>query len=113
MSEASLTATEEAMRIDLRRRRAHELLWAMMKELDEVLPDELRGPVFDRMEWVLVQNGAYVMTDSDRADAGLEPRDAKGWTFTERVTARMELQKVMMTLFTPYAVGSPKVTTTR
>ena len=103
-------ATEEAMRMNLRRRRAQELMWTIMHELDDVLPYELHRDVCDRLQWTLVQNGAYIMTDADRADAGLEPRDDKGWTFSERVQEKLNRQQAMLAMLAPF-VPLPKATT--
>lgn len=80
--------------LDLRRKRAEALAAALMQEIDDVLGDYDRGPVYDRLRHVLYMNGAAWTTDEDRAAHGLEPRDELGWTPSERV--KHEQQRIEM-----------------
>jgi hypothetical protein len=88
----SRTAMEESTLIDLRRRRMDQLLYAIMREITHDIPPEFHRFLHHSLETVLHENGAHIMTDQDRADFGLEPRDGLGWTPSERV--KLEHEKI-------------------
>lgn len=82
---------------DLRRRRADALTSALMHVISPYLADETGHEhkdafyaIFDEM----YQSGAEVITDADRAAAGLQPRGRLGWTQDE--LAALEKQRLEM-----------------
>ena len=63
-----------------------------------MIDPDVRRDVSDRLYSVLYANGASLITDEDRAEIGLEPRDELGWTPSERVRAeqvRIETMQLM------------------
>jgi hypothetical protein len=94
------TIYEKMERVDFRRHRAMHLTAALMQELDEVLDglngSGIRREIQERLFAALERNGAYVMTDEDRAKAGLEPRDGRGWTPSELIAERQAYQDALM-----------------
>lgn len=92
-------------RNDFRRYRADAFTSAVMREIEDIIPDDVRRDVFYRLNDLFYQNGASIMTDEDRAKEGLEPRDAMGWTPSERVRYERDklevMQKMAMGLFNP------------
>ena len=85
-------------RSDFRRHRAAAFTAAVMREIEDIIPDDVRRDVFYRLDDLFYKNGASIMTDEDRAKEGLEPRDAKGWTPSERVDyerRKMEAMQMM------------------
>jgi len=85
------TATQEIMRIDLRRRRADllaaavfERLWPRINAIHpDDLPDRVARVVHDTVLDVFSEQGVEVVTDHDRAAIGLPPRGPDGWTVEE------------------------------
>jgi hypothetical protein len=90
------TATSEAIMIDLRRRRMQQLVGAIMEEVGRTIPSDFQGDLHDALAKVFHDNGAYIMTDQDRAEFGLEPRDYLGWTPSERVKAEADRRNIML-----------------
>jgi hypothetical protein len=88
------TATKMSMRTDLRRKRAHSLVAAVLKELRGHLDDyEVERAVAHAMERVFSQEGVEVLTDYDRAQIGLPPRSGDGWSMDEVIALeRMRLE---------------------
>lgn len=74
--------------IDRRRKRAQALQAAILQIVGKHLSDEdyrrnamraLSYELFDK----LYQEGVEIITDADRAEAGLPPRGPEGWTMEE------------------------------
>lgn len=93
-----MRALDQLELVNLRRKRAGALAFALFREIDDLLPDDIRRDVYDRMARVLHENGAHVMTDKDRAELGLEPRDFEGWTPSERVQEETRRHEATMAL---------------
>lgn len=95
-----MKAIDQFERTDFRRRRAEYLTAAIMDELKDILQpysdDRLLDHVYERLCRVLYENGAHIMTDRDRAEAGLEPRDDLGWTPSERVAYEKARREAML-----------------
>lgn len=85
-----------------RLRRAQFLFAAVFAEIQDVLrsydpiKDDLDGELYDRLLHVFMENGAYIMTDKDRAEMGLEPFDKKGWTPSEKVAEKRRREEAML-----------------
>lgn len=90
------TLTNEAIHIDLRKRRMDQLVAAVMDEVRHEVPSEFLREIHDALSDVMYRNGVHIMTDQDRAEYGLEARDGLGWTHSERVKAEMRRQEVLM-----------------
>lgn len=96
------TATQSYMaRIehpDKRRMRAIHMTAAIMQEIEDLVDyQDARGRIYDRLYDLFYENGASIMTDVDRAKEGLEPRDAKGWTPSEKLALkRAEIETLQM-----------------
>jgi hypothetical protein len=92
------TETSEVVMINLRRRRMEVLVGAIMEEMRHAIPSEFLEDVHHALADVLFKNGAYIMTDADRSEFGLEPRDELGWTVSERVQAKrnMDITRLQM-----------------
>ena len=92
------TATQEMMRIDLRRRRAEALVHTIMLAIRPHLSDD-RDSYRDAMEtlWRLLRDNGYeVPSDYDRSAMGLPPRGPDGWTTDEIVALeRARLEAIM------------------
>jgi len=102
------TASSGAMIIDLRRRRMHQLLGAIMVEVMETIPSDFHGELHDALAKVLHEKGAHIMTDQDRAELGLEARDILGWTPSERVRAEAERRDIMLQMMNIAAAKETK-----
>lgn len=108
------TATQSHMaRIehpDKRRMRAIHMTAAIMQEIEDLVDyQDARGRIYDRLFDLFYENGASIMTDADRAKEGLEPRDAKGWTPSERVADKLrQAQAMQMMASAVYMSPMPK-----
>ena len=74
---------------------------ALMDEIEYLVQNPI--PVRLVLEAALIRNGAFTITDEERASLGLEPRDADGWTPSERVKREQQrrddllrIQKIVM-----------------
>ena len=67
-----------------------------MTEIRDILPNDVLHDVHDRLFDVLYENGADLLTDKDREALGLEARDAKGWTASERVQAHRDFLDALL-----------------
>ena len=76
---------ERDMRCDRRRHEAQAIAHAIFAEIRDLLPHEVEGDVHDRLLSTLHLNGVLLVRDNERGKLGLEPRDEKGWTPSERV----------------------------
>lgn len=103
---------------DRRRMWADALTAAVMEELRDVLegveydpsPErlhDLRRDIHYRLHEVFYRNGASIMTDEERAKEGLEPRDAKGWTVSERVAIQQAHQEVLYKMANLVVIPKP------
>ena len=73
------------MRPDLRYHRAVQLTAAVFREIEGAVPCDDHREIHDKLLKLFHDNGWSIMTDEDRRDNGLEPRDDFGWTPSERV----------------------------
>jgi hypothetical protein len=84
---------------NLRQRRADRIAHELLAEIRHLnLEDRDWRLVRETLQDVLERNGAHIMTDADRAEMGLEPRDNEGWTPSERVKLEIEHRDAMMTM---------------
>lgn len=89
--------------------RARALVAAVMQKIDPFLDieqDYVRSEVYNALIELFHSKGVDVITDADRADAGLPPRGADGWTGEELVA----LERYRFALLTQpiYAEMPPK-----
>src|SRR6185312_12651147 len=68
---------------DMRRHRANELTSYILKELGDLLPREHRRAAAERLFDRFMADGYDIVTDAQRAAAGLAPRNDYGWTYSE------------------------------
>jgi hypothetical protein len=88
MSEKMHTASEQMMRQNMRMMRARSLVGAVMSKIDPFLDhdqDHVRKGVYEALLELFHSEGVDVITDAQRADAGLPPRGPDGWTMEEIV----------------------------
>lgn len=78
-------ARERDMRQELRKHEAQMIGHAIFAEIRDLLPREVESEVHERLLATLYRNGVMLVRDDERAELGLEPRDEKGWTPSERV----------------------------
>ena len=90
-------------RMDLRRRRADALVAEIMSAIGPFLSHDrdAREDAARAVHRLLTSQGAYVMTDHERAEAGLPPRDDKGWTEAELRAYEASMLHAMMAPITP------------
>ncbi len=88
------TATE--IRTNLRFNRTMSIVPAMMNIIRPRLRDdvELRD-VYDDLIRLLNEAGAEIITDHDRREAGLQPRDDYGWTPDELIALERRRLEIM------------------
>jgi hypothetical protein len=79
------SATAQIEMQDIRARRARSLAHEVFREIEDLLPQEVSREALHRLMLVFTANGASLLTDQDRAEMGLEPRDGLGWTPSERI----------------------------
>ena len=72
------------------------LVHAITTELEEFIPYEVRETFCVRLEDVLFKNGMMLMGDDERAALGLEARDSQGWTYSERLQAKMDMRNALI-----------------
>ena len=84
------TATQH--RFDFRRSRSQQMLAAVMNELGDLIPHQNRKDAYNKLFDLFMTEGVDIITDQDRRDAGLQPRDEFGTTPGE--LAVMELHKL-------------------
>lgn len=70
-------------RLNLRHRRAEAMAHGIMKELDRFIPQLFQRDAFNALMDVLCQSGVEILTDFDRHQMNLPPRDELGWTKEE------------------------------
>jgi hypothetical protein len=101
---ATAKRTQDSFRVDLRRRRAEALVAMTMQAIDPFLNrqiDTARSDAFYALLDLFTTRGVEVLTDADRADAGLPCRGEDGWTPNELEA----LEKVRLaTLLRPLTV---------
>ena len=84
--------------LNLRRTRAVAMAVEITKELEPFVAAADRVEVLDSLIELFEKNGACWTTDKERAALGFEPRDAKGWTPSERVNANEKYLEAMIAL---------------
>ncbi len=98
------TASEarEAMQIeDIRERRSKQLAGSIIHCLRRYIPDAAINDAHHELLKLLYESGAYLMTDEDRAELGLEPRDELGWTPSEKLAREKALEMAFKTSISP------------
>ena len=76
--------------------RAKQLAAEIIREIEDVSdPKTNLSAVYNSLLDVLYANGASWITDQDRAEMGLEPRDDKGWTPSERIKLEQDRSNAM------------------
>jgi hypothetical protein len=103
------TATEQLRRQDMRMYRAQSLMHAVLQRIDPYLDPELgnhaRRDVYEALLKLFHDEGVDVITDAQRADAGLPPRGPDGWTIEEM----MAIEKRRLDILTaPIYAAFPK-----
>jgi hypothetical protein len=98
---AAQWAEKNAMRLNLRQRRADALAHAIMHAIWPHIPDcdhtyrqHTRWKISEALRRLLMDEGVEVLTDHTRHELGLPPRDPDGWTADEIVAmerVRLEL----------------------
>lgn len=71
------------LRIDRRRQRADLLLSIIVQKVDRYIPREHRRDLYGELLELFRNEGVELLTDYDRQQMGLPPRDDKGWTMEE------------------------------
>jgi hypothetical protein len=82
------TATEQMRRQDLRMMRSQQLVAAVLHKLGPLLDDRqdyVRRDAYEALLELFHNEGVDVITDAQRADAGLPPRGPDGYTMEEMV----------------------------
>jgi hypothetical protein len=92
MKTATQAAVERMNRLDFRRRRSSQLLGAIMQEIGNLIPRDNTQELHDRLLELFMTAGVEIITDQDRREAGLEPRDEFGTTPSE--LAAIELRRL-------------------
>lgn len=86
------------MRPDRRKQRADSLLHLVLDAIrPHIVPIGARGErmLASALYTAFYEAGADAVTDADRANAGLPPRDAKGWTAQELAALELFRLQVM------------------
>lgn len=102
-----MKAIDMMHRVDLRRRRAEMLVGQIMRVIDDKLNEEIprvRHDTHYALLELFMQEGIEVLSDYDRAAAGLPPRGPDGWTMDEIIA--MEKYRLEL-LYRPLAVKVP------
>ena len=89
------------MHPNYRRERASAFAAVIMMEIRDVVPNADLDAIHDRLFHVLFKNGAAWTTDEERAAIGFEPRDAEGWTPSDRIAdgqRRAELLRSLLAI---------------
>lgn len=94
--------------IDYRSLKAKAMASLLIKEIDEELNllecnnDNygILGDIYSRIFNCLYENGAGWTTDKEREKFGMEPRDSKGWTISERLKQRQDNINAMLNIST-------------
>lgn len=95
LSATQVKARDEMSRINMRLGRSKAFASAIMAEIEDLIPENSKGQVNERLLRVLHDNGAAWTTDEDRAAMGLGPRDELGWTPSERAQYERDLLAAM------------------
>jgi hypothetical protein len=100
-----MSATDQMLRIDLRRRRAEVLCHGVMQAIDPYLDrDASRRDIYEALMKLFHQEGVEVLSDYDRQQYGLPPRGPDGWTVEEIVALeekRLEMLRRPLTMTVP------------
>lgn len=97
------TATQEAYILDIRRRHADSIGFALFDEIRHLLPHDIDNEVHRLLLEGVYRNRVMLITDDERVALGLEGKDKKGWTPSarikmeqERLTAMMAIQNIVI-----------------
>ena len=71
--------------LDLRRRHADAISHAIMREVRHLIPSDVGGEVFEGIWEAIYRNGTMIISDKESAALGMEPKDERGWTPSDRV----------------------------
>jgi hypothetical protein len=102
---------EESIWMDLRRTRATQLTGHIMnivgKHICEHDGRDNRRRVADELFDLLYKAGAEIISDERRAEAGLPPRDLKGWTREELAAMEARRLETMLSPVPPVIIPTP------
>lgn len=94
------TATQDMMRVDLRRRRADAVAHHIWQAIREHVDRERERDVFDALQDALMTIGVDMVTDYDRQQLGLPPRGPDGWTREELAAMeRLRIDALLRPIF--------------
>ena len=83
---------------NIRRNHERKITAALFSELADILPQDIYEEVYNRIQSAVETNGFMIISDRDRSELGLEPRDVNGWTPSERMQQkRNELDALLTT----------------
>ena len=94
-----LRSVDNEMAVDIRRMHLNMLANAIFKELEDLVDD--RRELHERIFAALARNGAMIISDNERAKLGLEERDEKGWTFSEKIEQKRRIHEATLSVFSP------------
>ncbi len=94
-------------RIDKRKRRADALASAVIQEIGGMLQPDMKRDAMRAIVDLLWRIGADVITDAERAEIGLPPRDNMGWTSEELAIREAHLNMLACQAMTPFVVKAP------
>lgn len=108
------TATQEMMRVDLRRRRADAVVHHVWQEIRKHVDRDRERDVFYALQDALATIGVDMVTDYDRQQLGLPARGPDGWTpeelaAMERLRIDALLRPIYGTIQMIGADGEPKI----
>jgi hypothetical protein len=87
----------------LRRQKAHFMVHAVMKSLDEIIDQDAMREACHRLFETFMDMGVDFLTDEDREKAGLEKRLEGGWTRSElQALEACRLQKLLEPIRMPF-----------
>lgn len=92
------TATQEAHILNIRRRHADAIGVALFDEIRHVLPYDIENEVHRLLLDGVYRNRVMLITDDERVALGLEGKDEKGWTPSDRVKMAQEKLSAMMAM---------------
>lgn len=69
--------------INVRRRRADALAVAAFRKIEQFIDYDKHRDVMEALIELFCHTGIQVLTDTERAEAGLPPRGPEGWTAQE------------------------------
>lgn len=101
-----MNATEKMLQINKRRMRAQMMAAELYRVIEPHLDrDADRRTVHDGLMELIFSDGWEVITDAQRAEAGLPPRNEEGWTAEELVALEQHrLDLMTRPIFAPFPI---------